>query len=156
MKWGTSVKDKTTSFSKSIGQSDQFQDKEAATKTQFNGQARGVGRGPNPVYEAGYKTGGKPSNLNKGGAQNSKGPRKPYPAKKTVAQKQPQATRDLKPKGMPSTVKTQSFENFTRGEAKNSQKLTDLFKKIQQEKARGLGEKSQSVLKKVANRSFSR
>lgn len=118
------MSDPLTSFTKTSGLSETDALTEHKTKEQFNGHARGPGRGPNPVYEAGFKLGGEPAN------QNPTGPRKPYPGKGSASQKQPQATRNLTPKGMKTTVKTQSFDAFKAQEAKKNDKLNDLFKQL--------------------------
>ena len=150
------MSDPLTSFTKSSGLSETDAITEHKTKEQFNGQARGTGRGPNPIYDAGYKLSGEASNQNDKPAQNSKGPRKPYPTKNSAAQKQPKVSREFTPKGLKTTVKTQNFEGFKAQESKKNEKLADLFKKIDQAKTQDNGDKPQSILKPVANRSFRR
>lgn len=150
------MSNQATSFTRGTDLSETDAVKEAKTKEQFNGHARGTGRGPNPIYDAGYKLGGEPTNQNDPNAQKPNGPRKPYPTKSAAAQKQPKASRDLTPKGMRTTVKTQSFEAFKDQEAKKNDKLSGLFKKIDQQKAHVNADKPKSTLKSVANRSFTR
>jgi len=125
------MSDQATSFTRGTDLSETDAVKEAKTKEQFNGHARGTGRGPSPIYDAGYKLGGEPTNQNDPKAQKPSGPRKPYPIKSAATQKQPKASQELTPKGMRTTVKTQSFEAFKDQEAKKNEMLIPLIQAAQ-------------------------